>query len=38
MKKLMGFAIMLLGDAGLAASIRAAQRDASQEIKQSVMK
>jgi hypothetical protein len=38
MKKMTGLAILLVGNAGLAASIRAAQRDASQEIKQSVMK
>jgi hypothetical protein len=38
MKKMMGFAILLLGDAGLAASIRAARRDASQEIRRSVTK
>jgi hypothetical protein len=38
MKKMTGLAILLVGDAGLAASIQASRRDASQEIKQSVTK
>jgi len=38
MNKMLAFASLLLGVAGLAAPIRAAQQDGSQEIKQSVSK